>query len=78
MPIKVEQGHSLAQFDAAHGRGHTRWPWRSMAIWDSFMTDKGSVVAAACYFSRRNPDYKFSVRKVDKDHWRVWRVEVND
>lgn len=73
----VETGHSLAQRDACFPRGRrTLYAWRSMEIGDSFVTNKKSVAAAAAYFSRRNPEFKFAVRKIDASQWRVWRVEA--
>ena len=78
MTIKVEQGHSLSQLDAAQGRGRrTVYPWRNMLPGESFLTDKRSTASAASLFARRNTGYKFAVRKVGENSWRVWRVEAN-
>lgn len=53
-----------------------KYPLRKMAIGDSFivpLVTRDKVYPAVSYFSKRNPPYKFTIRKTD-DGYRVWRI----
>ena len=61
-------------------KGVGKYPWREMKIGDSFFipyadTNYSQVNSAPSYFSRRNPEYKFTVRKVEGGY-RIWRIKV--
>jgi len=56
----------------------TQYPWREMAIGDSiFVSDEEAPPSGAyttpSYFALRNPEYKFTTRKVDGGY-RIWRI----
>ena len=64
------------------GRKASRYPWRDMEIGDSFFvsdeeTTQRRIGSAPAYFSIRNPEYKFSVRKVEGGY-RVWRIPCKE
>lgn len=58
-------------------RQRGKYPWRQMEVGDSFLVPEGmenSVRYAASYFRKRNPDYKFMVRKQEDGTYRCWRI----
>ena len=79
MSYKIEKGIRPVK----DGRsGNIRYPFRAMKVGDSFFVpiaeaNEGSMRMSPYAFSKRNPEYKFSIRKL-KDGYRVWRVSVND
>lgn len=56
-----------------------KFPFAEMKIGDSFFISQiegetNSVRSTACYYARRNPGYKFRVKRVEGGT-RVWRVQ---
>jgi len=76
MPYEIESGIPVPTQGPG---GHVKYPFRTMEIGDSFLvsdTKDPKVRFAASYFSARNREYRFIVRK-QEGGFRVWRIAVN-
>lgn len=52
-----------------------KYPWREMRVGDSFVIDKPTQQAATRgREAGRSLGMKFSCRKIDANHTRIWRV----
>ena len=56
-----------------------KYPYRLMEIGDSIFIPNADIppsgsYPSASYFSKRNPEYKFTIRRV-KGGYRTWRIE---
>jgi len=53
-----------------------KYPFSQMEIGDSFSFDKRKerTVSTAAYFYGRRTSKKFTVRKVETNLWRCWRI----
>ena len=54
------------------------WPFGEMKVGDSILVEKDSVLkvrTAASYFSKRNPEFCFTVRR-HGDAYRCWRGKL--
>jgi hypothetical protein len=72
--FKIEKGVELPP----ERQSASTYPWRQMEIGDSFVIEKslvGRASVAAAYFSRRNPGFKFTMRKQADGTRRIWRVK---
>ena len=74
MKFKIEKNVKVP--DTVHGI--TKYPLRKMAPGDSFFVPTSEAPRSGLYttvsiFSKRNPEYKFTVRSVDGG-WRIWRI----
>jgi hypothetical protein len=76
-PFKIEQDVPIPR---ENWTGNNRYPFRDMKVGDSFFISSDTpgeaalrVRSSVCYFSKRNPEYHFTVLKVDGG-CRVWRI----
>lgn len=70
--MKIEKGIPIPSIAAVN-----RWPFDAMEVGDSIAVPAGAnrrAKNAACSFERSHPGVKFSIRKVGKDEWRLWRT----
>ena len=74
MTFKIEKNHPLPP----HRSKNESYPFRSMKIGDSFeysFEHIGRMRSAASWFSKRNPPYRFTLRKMNDKTYRIWRIE---
>ena len=70
--FKIETGIPLPG-----GSRNLKYPWHQMSVGDSFSFNADlvrKVWPAASYFARRNPEFRFSIRKQRDGNYRVWRI----
>lgn len=69
---QIERGIPIPPKD---GRA-AKYPWREMAVGDSFTVDKSAKdMNAQRANASRKYGRKFCVRSIDENHCRIWRVE---
>lgn len=61
-------------------RGFRMYPYREMKVGNSIFIPDSDVPPSGAYpaphyFAKRNPEYKFTVRKVEGG-FRIWRIPV--
>ncbi len=61
-------------------RTEHKYPYASLAVGESFLVvdeapAKYAIVCAHQWAKRRENGRKFTIRKLDKTGWRIWRVE---
>ncbi len=57
-----------------HDRGNKKYPFHTMEVGDSFVTETANVYNSVRFYVRKNPDKEFTSRKVGENQWRVWRT----
>ena len=74
--IKIEKGIPVPEGYS----GESKYPFEHMAVGDSFAPappDRARVRAAAAWYAKRHPRYRFTVRTTPAGT-RVWRIPVKE
>lgn len=62
------------------GHHRIKYPFRQMNVGESFSFACDRLVqiqSAVSQFSRRNSNYKFTIRKIDANTYCVWRIQID-
>ena len=74
MDYKIEKNISIIVNANARRR---KYPFDKMEVGDSFKLNRSNKIRCACaaYQYGRRKDKKFTVRNIDDEHCRCWRIE---
>ena len=56
----------------------TKYAFRQMNVGDSFMFPVNilpRVRTASSWFAKRNPEYRFTIKRINDSYARLWRIE---